>query len=160
MLYKTPFDFYGFFKQLEARGSKQQTAADALLQKIESNQKSIDQVIELILSSYPGECRMFYDFSFSFWGIHHNNISVDKFNNTENPKSQIESRLKNSIIKYEPRLTNVAVDIHISPTSIASQDHVSDYSIYINITAKYKANLRETYQKQVVFSAGTMKKKH
>lgn len=156
MLYIKPFDFQSFFASLEADKNVGLKRPAGRFRNAATLIDSIDQVIELILFSHPGECRFFYDFSFSFWGKHLINVSVEQFNNTEFPRSQFEKQLKQVISKYEPRIMNTGVEIFLSEKSVSEVKRNNGFSVHINITGNLTANPDETYQKGVVLNTRMM----
>lgn len=81
------------------------------IRRTESLKKSIDEHIEMILTTHFGEYKRDMDYGFVIWEKEFENIQIEKFNTHNNPKQEFEQLLKKTLNKYEPRLKNIEVDI-------------------------------------------------
>lgn len=158
MSYKVPLDFTEFF-QTTAPGNPNRGAPLPLkFSETERMRESIDDFVEMLISTHRGECRFLYDFGFTFWGYQFDNISIDHFNNSEYPKKEFERQLQLSISKYETRLENVGVEIILTYPALTHTVKQNVYSVIIKISGKTKTYPAESYQRTLVFSSDTMMK--
>jgi hypothetical protein len=159
MNYKVPIDFYGFFQRIELSKNKKRTRFQLNFPRVVDEKTSIDQFLELIVFTHPGECKFAYDFGFSFWETEFSNISVDSFNSNENPRKKFEENLKKTIVNFEPRLDNIKVDIHLSQSETVIHKMKIKYLVTIKIQAVIKGIQPKPYQKTIAFSMGPVVKK-
>lgn len=150
---KLPVDFSIFFLSHRAYGDKERLM-EPIFPKSENHKEAIDSFLELLLSSYPGECRFFFDFAFSFWGQQHENFSVEQFNNAEQPRTRLENKLKQVIEKYESRLKNVSVDLLLTHKGFKANRRSSDnHAIVITVRGIINNEREDRYQKTIHFDS-------
>lgn len=73
-----------------------------------SELESIDQHIEMLLTTCPGEHHFDSDFGCRIWDLDFQVIS-----SFEQWEKQFKQFVRDSIVRYETRLTDVALDIHL-----------------------------------------------
>jgi len=161
MMLKLPIDFSAFFpRQMDESGGRGKLARPSF-PRIMNEKESIDSFLELLLSSYPGECSFFIDFAFSFWGHHHENFSIEHFNNTEQPRNKMENRLHQVICKYEPRLKDVSVELLLVPKTSEENDKSRDkHIIVINVNGRINNENKDRYHKKFYFDSRDIPRKH
>lgn len=154
MMLKLPVDFSAFFQNLPGAYPGTGKNVEPVFPRSESDKEAIDSFLELLLSSYPGECSFFFDFAFSFWGQQHENFSVEQFNNAEQPRSKMENRLRHVIDKYESRLTDVRVDLLLTQKSFKSKRKSSDnHIIVINVRGLINNRNQTKYHRTIYFDS-------
>ncbi len=99
--YKIPLDF-GDLIDADAELTKSKRTAFLQLKKTTSLKKSIDEHIELILTTHLGEYKYDRNFGFIIWDREFENMEIDKFNTHNNPKLEIEESLKKSLDEHLP----------------------------------------------------------
>jgi hypothetical protein len=159
MNYKVPIDFYGFFQKIELSRNKKHLRISPELEKVATLRKSIDEFLELLVFTHPGECKFAYDFGFSFWENEFRNLTIETFNNSEEPRKRFEDNLKNAIQKYEPNLTDVKVEILLSDEQLVIRKYSIRFFVVIIIYGNIKGIQKEPYKKNIVFSVGPVVKK-
>jgi predicted component of type VI protein secretion system len=159
MKYRLPIDFYGFFQKIELSKNKKGARFELAFGKINDVKESIDQCIELIVFTHPGECKFAPDFGFSFWENEFKNISIDSFNSTDNPRKSFENNLKDAISMYEPRLDNVKVEILLSDAEMTINKTRIKFLVTLSIQALIRDVQPKPYSKVIVFSVGPVIKK-
>jgi len=159
MNYKIPMDFYGFFQKTEMNKFKKHVKIVPEFSKETSIKTSIDDVIDLLVFTYPGECKFAFDFGFSFWENEFRNVSIETFNSTLYPRKRFEENLKTAINKYEPRLSDVIVEVLLSDEEIRISKTKIKYFVLIVVRGNIKSAQKEPYRKNIVFSVGPVVKK-
>lgn len=159
MSYSLPIDFHGFFKKAELVRLKKQPRTSFEFRKTSDLKESIDEFIELLVFTHPGECKFANDFGFNFWEYEFSNLSIDTFNNTENPRRNFENNLKEAILKYEPRLSDVKVEVLLSEENLLIKKTRIKFLVMIFIQGFIKGIQKEPYRKNLVFSMGPVIKK-
>lgn len=94
--YKLPLDFTRFFT--EGKGYFERC----------TEVESIDQHIELLLTTCPGEHRFDPDFGCRIWDLDFQVIA-----SFEQWEKQFKQYVSESIIRYETRITDISLDIHL-----------------------------------------------
>ncbi|MCD4732565.1 MAG: GPW/gp25 family protein [Bacteroidales bacterium] len=119
--------------------------------------KSVDEHIELIIMTHMGEYKHDKDFGFVLWEREFVNIEIEKFNTHNNPKQDIETNLKNTLAKFEPRLKNINVDILFIYKKTFRGKKIK---YFVNITVKgILVNMMEhDYEKSFQFAMGPLYK--
>jgi hypothetical protein len=159
MNYKIPLDFYGFFQKIELSNNKKQTHFDPVFQKVDKVKESIDEFIDLLVFTHPGECVFFHDFGFAFWESQFSNISIEHLNNSEYPKKEFEESLQRSISRYETRLEDVNVEVLLTNQDISPLVKKNTFSVVVSVTGKTKTFPGEPYHRTIIFASETMTRK-
>lgn len=159
MNYRVPIDFYGFFQKFELSRNKKHAGIPPEFEHVSSVKASIDSFIELLVFTHPGECKFAYDFSFSFWENEFKNLSIESFNNAVYPRKRFEENLKETINKYEPRLTDVTVEILLSDEETLIRKTKIRFFVLLVIHGFIKGFQKEAYRKNIIFSLGPVVKK-
>ena len=159
MLYKIPLDFCGFFQKAGAGKGMNKLRQPPAFEKSSSVKASIDDFIDLIVFTHPGECKFAYDFGFNFWEKEFLNLTVDGFNNSEYPRKFYEENLKEVIQRYESKLTDVKVEIFLSDEDIMIRKYNIRFFVVIAVNGFIKGIQKEPYRKNVVFSLGPVVRK-
>jgi hypothetical protein len=159
MLYKIPIDFYHFLQKAGAYKNSKQERLTPDFTKLPSIKDSIDDFIDLIIFTHPGECKFAYDFGFNFWETEFSNLTVERFNNSEYPRKLYEENLKETIQKYEPNLTDVRVEIFLSDEELMISKLKINFFVVIFVHGFIKGIRKEPYRKNVIFSLGPVIKK-
>ncbi|MFH1119809.1 MAG: GPW/gp25 family protein [Bacteroidota bacterium] len=159
MLYKIPVDFHYFFQKAGIGKSVKQARLSPEFEKLPTLKASIDDFIDLLVFTHPGECKFAYDFGFSFWETEFSNLTVERFNNSEYPRKRYEENLKETIQKYEPNLTDVKVEILLSDDELMINRLKISFFVVIVVHGFIKGIRKEPYRKNIVFSLGPVIKK-
>ena len=88
-----------------------------------TEQESIDQHIELLLTTYPGEHRFDANYGCQIWELDFENIA-----SPEQWREQFREFVYNSISRYEKRITDIELDIELK--EIVKEDR-SSYSVTV-----------------------------
>lgn len=157
--YQVPINFYGFFQRIELSHNKKNTRFLPEFDKYSSLKESIDDFLDLLVFTHPGECKFAYDFGFNFWENEFINISIDTFNNSGEPRKHFEDFLKESIESYIPKLTEVKVEVFLSNDEASIKNLKIKFFVVIVIQGFIKGLQKEPYKKNIVFSVGPVIKK-
>ncbi|MCD4666025.1 MAG: GPW/gp25 family protein, partial [Bacteroidales bacterium] len=114
---------------------------------------SVDEFIELIITTHFGEYKNDYGFGFNIWEIEFENIQIEKFNTHNYPKQYLEKSLQSTIGKYEPRLRNVEVEILFIYTKIFKKKKIK-YFVDITVKGELANNTSDKYSKSFQFAMG------
>lgn len=115
--YKLPLDFSKFFEN----GGSQFTKC--------SERESIDQNIELLLTTFPGEHRFDPNFGCRIWEMDFENVS-----SYELWEERFKQYVHESINRYETRLTEVVVNIYL-------RDIVKEERLSYSVTVRKRADI-------------------
>ena len=108
--YKIPLEFQDLFpKHTEDDDSKSPSRLD--IKKTRSLKNSVDEYIELIITTHIGEYKYNKAFGFEIWDLEFENLQIEKFNTHNYPRQDLENFLQHTIEKFEPRIKNVKVEI-------------------------------------------------
>lgn len=108
--YSLPLDLHAIFpKEMEDESGS--ASRPLMLKKTHSIKNSVDDFIELIITTHVGEYRYDEEFGFEIWDLEFENVQIEKFNTHNYPKKNLERYLQLKIEKFEPRLKNVKVEI-------------------------------------------------
>lgn len=94
--YRLPLDFNRFFEE-----------GDGLLDKC-TEIESIDQHIEMLFTTCPGEHRFDPDFGCRIWDLDF--LAIASFETWE---KQFKQYIQDAIIRYEPRIGDLSLDIRL-----------------------------------------------
>lgn len=137
-------------------------------------EKSIDNILDLIVFTPKGSFIADPDFGFEYWNHEFSNINVREFNNNylgmvsnvktlnEISRKQCEASLKESILCYEPRLhlPDVKVELDINNKKNRKSMH-SKYEMKIVISGSLDDGLgiMRPYEKRISFMVEPIAKK-
>jgi len=101
--YNLPLDFTKIFPPAinEGKGKKKYNLN---LPKTTSIKQSVDDFIELLITTHLGEYKFNNEFGFEIWDIEFENLQIEKFNTYNFPRQDLEKFLQTKLVKYEPRL--------------------------------------------------------
>lgn len=137
-------------------------------------EKSIDSILDLIVFTPKGSFVADPDFGFEYWNHEFANLNVREFNNNylgmvsnvrslnEISRKQCEMSLKESILSYEPRLSQPEVRIELEVNSKKGRKSMpSKYEMRILITGSLDDGLGVTrpYEKRISFMVEPIAKK-
>lgn len=106
-----------------------------------SERESIDQNIELLLSTYPGEHRFNKNWGCRIWEMDFVNVNVRK-----QWEDEFKGHIRNSIEQFEKRLSSLAIEIHISEVS-QHDEILNTTAIKKRVTVYVNGNLVSTREK-------------
>ncbi|OQX72291.1 MAG: hypothetical protein B6D61_14210 [Bacteroidetes bacterium 4484_249] len=150
--YKIPLDFQGFFPA-ETAEDQNIKPSSLVIKKTQSLAKSVDEFIEIIITTHYGEYRNDNKFGFNIWEIEFENIQIEKFNTHNYPKEYLEKSLKSTIEKYEPRLKNVEVEILFIFSKLFKKKKIK-YFVDITVRGILANNTSDKYSKSFQFAMG------
>jgi hypothetical protein len=159
MNYKIPVDFYSFFQKAELSQNKKKARFDPIFEGVDRLKDSIDNFIELLVFTFPGECSFLPDFGFPLWENRFKNISITQFNESEFPRKEIEEGLLKSINEYETRLQNIKVEVILMDDESSQFSGKYLYTVKVTVAGTIKTSTAEPYRKTIYFSSETMTKK-
>ena len=107
---RIPLRFGDFFPTGAGQGSPGKPATGTM-ERTSSKKDSLDEFIELLITTHFGEYINDCKFGFEIWEREFVNIQIEKFNTHNYPRQDLERSLKETIQKYEPRIRDVGVDI-------------------------------------------------
>lgn len=81
------------------------------IERTTSLKESLDEFIELLITTHFGEYVNESKFGFEIWEREFENIQIEKFNTHNYPKQDLEKSLKSTIERYETRIRDVKVEI-------------------------------------------------
>lgn len=137
-------------------------------------EKSIDNILDLIVFTPQGAFIADPDFGFEYWNHEFANINVREFNNNylgmvsnvktlnEISRKQCENSLKESILCYEPRLHQPDVKVELDINNKKSRKSMpSKYEMKIMITGSLDDGLgiMRPYEKRISFMVEPIAKK-
>lgn len=137
-------------------------------------EKSIDNILDLIVFTPKGAFIADPDFGFEYWNHEFANINVREFNNNylgmvsnvktlnEISRKQCENSLKESILCYEPRLHQPDVKVELDINNKKSRKSMpSKYEMKIMITGSLDDGLgiMRPYEKRISFMVEPIAKK-
>lgn len=137
-------------------------------------ERSIDNILDLIVFTPKGSFIADPDFGFEYWNHEFSNINVREFNNNylgmvsnvktlnEISRKQCEISLKESILCYEPRLHQPDVKVELDINNKKSRKSMpSKYEMRIMITGSLDDGLgiMRPYEKRISFMVEPIAKK-
>lgn len=154
--YKLPLDFSEI---MDAGKSDQERrrSAHLLIKRTEVLKTSIDENIELILTTHHGEYKHNKDYGFILWDSEFENVEIEKFNTHNNPKQGIEQMLKRALNKYEPRLKDIKVEILFIYKKTFKGKRIK-YFVDLSVKGTIANKLEESYEKSFQFTMGPLLK--
>jgi len=135
--------------------SKSQRYPYLQLNKTSSLKKSIDEHIELILTTHFGEYRHDHNYGFVIWEQEFENMEIDKFNTHNYPKQEIEESLRKAIENFEPRLKKVHVEIFFIFKQFYKGKSIK-YFVDINVRGVMVNSTEEEYHNKFQFAMGPL----
>lgn len=154
--YKLPLDFAEIMKAGKSEEGAPRSA-HLYLRRTESQRKSIDEHIELIMTTRPGDYKYSKEYGFTIWDLEFENLEIEKFNSHNNPRQDIEKMLAKVISKYEPRLKNVEVEIIFVYKKIFKGKKIKFY-VDVAVKGNIVNKLEERYERTFQFAMGPMLK--
>lgn len=123
------------------------------LKKNHSVRNSIDEYIELIITTHLGEYKHNKGFGFQIWDLEFENIQIEKFNTHNYPRQDLERYLQQTINKFEPRLRDVHVEILFVHRKIFKGKMIK---FFVDITVKgiITNNTADEYSRSFQFAMG------
>ncbi len=154
--YKLPLDLEEITGADKAEAGSPKPA-HLFLKRTDSQRKSIDEHIELILMTRPGDYKFNKEYGFTIWDLEFENLEIEKFNSHNNPRQDIERMLAGVIGKYEPRLKNVGVDIVFVTKKIFKGKKIK-FFVDLTVRGNIVNKLEEKYERSFQFAMGPMLK--
>ncbi len=152
--YKIPIDFSKLFHNEMDDYDTRKTSHRYLI-KVDSLKRSVDDYIELIIMTHLGEYKHDKDYGFVLWEREFENVEIEKFNTHNNPKHDIEVRLKKTLTKYEPRLRNIDVDILFIYKKMFKGKKIK-YFVDITVKGILVNKVDQAYEKSFQFAIGPL----
>jgi|GEM_PF-2890672 len=154
--YKIPLDFSEIMDAGKAEQDHRRSA-HLSIKRTDSLKKSIDENIELVLTTHHGEHKHNKDYGFILWEREFENIEIEKFNTHNNPKQGIELMLRKALSKYEPRLKNINVEILFIYKKTFKGKRIK-YFVELTVKGIIANKLEEPYEKSFQFTMGPLLK--
>lgn len=150
--YKIPLEFHELFpKDSEENHGNSQKHSE--IKKIYSLKNSVDEYIELIITTHLGEYKHNKGFGFQIWDLEFENLQIEKFNTHNYPRQNLEKYLKHTLEKYEPRLNDIQVEILFVHKKIFKGKKIK---FFVDITIKgiLANNTADKYARSFKFAMG------
>ena len=152
--YKIPLDFDDLvLPDKDHSGSKRTSSFQ--LKKTSDLKKSIDEHIDLILTTHYGEYKHDYNYGFIIWDKEFENMEIEKFNTHNNPKEDIEKSIKRTLAQFEPRLKQVNVEIFFVYKRVFKGKNIK-YFVDIDVKGIMLGAREEEYHKKFQFAMGPL----
>ena len=152
--YKLPLNFGEIF-DVNKGDPDHARSAHLHIQRTDSPTRSIDEHIELILTTRPGEYKFNKEYGFAIWDLEFENMEIEKFNTHNNPKQDIERRLKTIISTFEPRLKNVEVEIFFVYKKVLRGKKIK-FFVDLTVRGNIANKLAEPYERSFQFGMGPL----
>ena len=150
--YKIPLDFQELFPQhLEDESRKSRAEMEII--KTNSLKNSVDEYIELIITTHIGEYKYNKAFGFEIWDLEFENLQIEKFNTHNYPRQDLERFLQNTIEKFEPRINDVSVEILFIYKKIFRGKRIK-FFVDIKVKGILDNNIEEPYARSFQFAMG------
>lgn len=150
--YHIPLDFGGLISS-ESGHQEVKKPSDLLIKRTDSVKKSVDEHLELLLTTHRGEYKFNWDYGFVIWDSEFENIDIEKFNTHNYPKQDIEEKLKKLISRYEPRLKGIQVEIFFIYKKNFRGRRIK-YFVDLKIKGAIAGKIDEPYEKSFQFAMG------
>lgn len=150
--YKIPLDFSALFPEEQDVGQTKRPSS-LVIQRTPSLVRSIDEFIELIVTTHLGEYKGDIGFGFVIWDMEFENVQIEKFNTHTYPRKDLERSLQMSIEEYEHRLKNVMVEILFVYKKTFKNRKVK-YFVDITVKGNLATKAAELYSKSFKFVMG------
>lgn len=150
--YKIPLDFSSLFPPEKVEGTVMKPSS-LVIKRTLSLKKSIDEFIELIITTHLGEYKNDIGFGFVIWDMEFENVQIEKFNTHNYPRKELERSLKMTIEEYEHRLKNIDVEILFIYKKTFKHKKVK-YFVNITVKGTLATNISEPYSKSFQFVMG------
>lgn len=150
--YKIPLDFQDLFPKETEVGHVKSTSYSEL-KKNNSLKSSVDEYIELIITTHLGEYKHNKEFGFQIWELEFENLQIEKFNTHNYPRQDLEKFLQHTLGKYEPRLKDIKVEILFVHRKIFRGKQIK---FFVDITVKgiLTNNTSDKYFRSFQFAMG------
>ncbi len=152
--YTIPFDFDNLIDP-DVELSKSKRFPYLQLNKTSSLKKSINEHIELILTTHFGEYKHNHNYGFVIWEQEFENMEIDKFNTHNHPKQEIEESLINAIKNFEPRLKRVQLEIFFIYKQFYRGKSIK-YFVDIDVKGVMINSTEEAYHNKFQFAMGPL----
>ncbi|MBO8445652.1 MAG: GPW/gp25 family protein [Bacteroidetes bacterium] len=141
-------------------------SSPVLLREEGELEKSIDNILDLIIFTPKGSFSADPEFGFEYWNHEFSNMDIREFNNNyvglmssggvlnEISRRECEDSIRESILAYEPRLLQPDVKISLNPSDkVRNGNRISKYEMRITVTGAIDDGLgvRRQYEKRVAF---------
>lgn len=117
--------------------------------------ESINEHIELLLTTHYGEYK--YDMSYGsmIWDKEFENMEIDKFNTHDQPRKSIQESMKKTLETFEPRLRNINVEVVFVYKRVFRGKSIK-YFVDIDIKGIMINSREEDYHKKFQFAMGPL----
>lgn len=150
--YTLPLNFQDMMPDAIDDGSRN-PAKHLMLDKTHSMKKSVDEFIELIITTHLGEYKHDNDFGFEIWDIEFENMQIEKFNTHNYPKQDLEQYLQSKIKKFEPRIKDCKVEILFVHKKVFKGMKIK-YFVDITVKGVLLNTYEEDYARSFQFAMG------
>jgi len=152
--YKIPLNFDDLVDPIKEH-SHSKRISSLQLKKTSNLKNSIDEHIELILTTHYGEYKYDYNYGFIIWDKEFENMEIDKFNTHNNPKQDIEESINKTLALFEPRLKQVKVEIFFVYKRVFKGKNIK-YFVDIDVKGIMLGDREEEYHNKFQFAMGPL----
>lgn len=154
--YHIPLDF-GEIVHRGAAHPEPRRSSELMIKRTDSARKSIDEHLELLMTTHRGEYKYNWEYGFVIWDSEFENIDIEKFNTHNYPKQEIEEKLTKLIARYEPRLKNIQVEIFFIYKKNFRGRRIK-FFVDLKIRGVIVGKIEEAYEKSFQFAMGPLLK--
>jgi phage baseplate assembly protein W len=154
--YRIPLDFSEIM-EAEKADHDHKKSTSLMIKRTESIKKSVDEHIELILTTHQGEYKHNSGYGFVLWDKEFENFEIEKFNTHNNPKQDIEIMVSKVLNKYEPRLKNIQVEVLFIFKKVFKGKKIK-YYVDLNVKGTFTNKMEEPYERSFQFAMGPLLK--
>ena len=135
--------------------SKAKRPPSLQLRKTADMKQSINEHIELLLTTHFGEYKYDMNYGFLIWDSEFENMEIDKFNTHDHPKQDIEKSMKKTLELFEPRLRRINIEILFVYKNIFRGKSIK-YFVDIDVKGIMDDSGEEEYHNKFQFAMGPL----
>jgi predicted component of type VI protein secretion system len=125
------------------------------IKEASSLKRSMDEHIELLLTSHMGEYKYDNDYGFVIWEKEFENMNFNKFNTHNYPREEIQNSIIKTINQFEPRLKQVEVNILFVYRKLFRGKKIK-YFVDVEVKGKIRNRIEEDYANTFQFTMGPL----
>ncbi len=152
--YKIPLNFEDLIDP-EVDHDHSSKALTLQIKKTADLKRSINEHIELILTTHYGEYKYDRNYGFIIWDKEFENMEIDKFNTHDQPRRSFEESMKKTLILFEPRLENIRVEIFFRYKRVFKGRSIK-YFVDIDVHGILPTSRGEEYHNKFQFAVGPL----
>ena len=152
--YKIPLNFEDLI-DTDVDHTHSKKVLNLQIKKTTDLKRSINEHIELILTTHYGEYKYDRNYGFIIWDKEFENMEIDKFNTHDQPRRSIEEAMKKTLTLFEPRLEKLKIEILFRYKKVFKGKSVK-YFVDIDIKGILNNARGEEYHNKFQFAMGPL----